>query len=49
MKIVVLDGYTLNPGDLSWAELETIGNLVVYDRTAPDQVVERAKEASLSA
>lgn len=47
MKIVVLDGYTLNPGDLSWAELETIGNLVVYDRTAPDQVVERAKEASV--
>ena len=47
MKIVVLDGYTLNPGDLSWAELEAIGNLVVYDRTSSDQVVERAKEASV--
>ncbi|MDO5716124.1 MAG: D-2-hydroxyacid dehydrogenase, partial [Tissierellia bacterium] len=33
MKIVVLDGYTLNPGDLSWKGLETFGDLVVYDRT----------------
>lgn len=31
MKIVVLDGYTLNPGDLSWSRLESIGNLTVYD------------------
>ena len=34
MKIVVLDGYTENPGDLSWAELEKLGQLTVYDRTA---------------
>lgn len=47
MKIVVLDGYTLNPGDLSWTGLEAQGTLTVYDRTAPDQVVERAKEATI--
>jgi glycerate dehydrogenase len=47
MKIVVLDGYTLNPGDLSWTGLEAQGTLTVYDRTIPDQVVERAKEATI--
>ena len=47
MKIVILDGYTLNPGDLSWTGLEAQGTLTVYDRTAPDQVVERAKEATI--
>ncbi|WP_194768426.1 D-2-hydroxyacid dehydrogenase [Tamlana sp. I1] len=36
MKLVVLDGYTLNPGDLSWKNLEEIGDLTVYDRTALD-------------
>lgn len=36
MKLVVLDGYTENPGDLSWAPLETLGELTVYDRTDPD-------------
>ena len=34
MKIVVLDGYTENPGDLSWRPLEELGDLVVYDRTS---------------
>ena len=34
MKIVVLDGYTENPGDLSWGELEKLGELTVYDRTS---------------
>ena len=33
MRLVVLDGYTLNPGDLSWANLEALGPLTVYDRT----------------
>jgi len=47
MKIVVLDGYTLNPGDLSWQELETLGDLEVYDRTSSDQVIERAGEAEI--
>lgn len=36
MKIVVLDGYTENPGDLSWSELEKLGELTVYDRTPLD-------------
>lgn len=43
MKIVVLDGYSLNPGDLSWQELDTLGGVTVYDRTAPDEVVERCE------
>ena len=52
MKIVVLDGYTLNPGDLSWEELNKIGDLTVYDRTCydlsgQDQVVKRIGEAEI--
>ena len=47
MKIVVLDGYTLNPGDLSWEGLEELGELTVYDRTPEDLVVERMKEAEI--
>ena len=45
MNIVVLDGYALNPGDLSWEPLEKLGELTVYDRTPPDQVVARAAGA----
>ncbi len=45
MNIVILDGYALNPGDLSYDVLTQFGTLTVYDRTAPEQVVERAKEA----
>ena len=45
MKIVVLDGYTLNPGDLSWSELEALGDCTVYDRTAPEELLERVREA----
>ena len=40
MKIVILDGYSANPGDLSWEPLKELGTLVVYDRTAPGEVVE---------
>ncbi|UCC22806.1 MAG: D-2-hydroxyacid dehydrogenase [Planctomycetota bacterium] len=47
MKIVVLDGYTLNPGDLSWKELEELGSCSVYDRTASELTVERAKGAEI--
>ncbi|GAB4022009.1 D-2-hydroxyacid dehydrogenase [Spirosoma koreense] len=47
MKIVVLDGYTLNPGDLSWEELEKLGDLTVYDRTPADQILDRAKDAEI--
>ena len=47
MKIVVLDGYTLNPGDLSWGGLKKFGALVVYDRTPADKIVERAAGAEI--
>ncbi|MCH3917911.1 MAG: D-2-hydroxyacid dehydrogenase [Spirochaetia bacterium] len=46
MKIVVLDGYTLNPGDLSWKELEKIGELCVYDRTESFQIIDRIGNAA---
>jgi len=46
-KIVVLDGYPLNPGDLSWQKLEELGEVVVYPRTAPEEVIERAKDADI--
>ncbi len=45
MKIVVLDGYTENPGDLSWEGLSRLGDLVVYERSAPDQVAGRIGDA----
>jgi glycerate dehydrogenase len=45
MKIVVLDAYTANPGDLSWKALEKLGELTIYDRTPPEQTVVRAFEA----
>src|SRR5439155_13174230 len=44
MKIVVLDGVPLNPGDLSWDEL---GEATIYDRTPPELVVERARDAEI--
>ncbi|WP_313758095.1 D-2-hydroxyacid dehydrogenase [Tissierella sp.] len=47
MKIVVLDGYTLNPGDLSWDELEDLGELTVYDRTPVNKVIERIGDADI--
>ena len=47
MNIAVLDGYTLNPGDLSWKPLEKLGNLTVYDRTPPEKTIERAKNAEV--
>ena len=47
MKIVILDGYTENPGDLSWEGFEALGELVVYDRTPPDLIVERVGEAEI--
>ncbi len=45
MNIVVLDGYTLNPGDLSWDRIKELGNCTVYDRTPHELTVERAKYA----
>ena len=47
MKIVVLDGYTLNPGDLDWSGMRAFGDLEVYDRTPSDEIVRRAAEADL--
>lgn len=47
MKIVILDGNTLNPGDLSWDGLRKLGDVTVYDRTPEDQVAERAKDAEV--
>lgn len=47
MKAVVLDGYALNPGDLSWKELEELVDLTVYDRTAPEAVLTRIGDAEI--
>lgn len=47
MKIVVLDGYALNPGDLSWSGMEALGELVVYDRTSPSELMERSADAEV--
>ena len=45
MKIVILDGYTENPGDLSWEGFEELGELTVYDRTPKEKVIERIGDA----
>lgn len=47
MSIVVLDGYTLNPGDLSWNSLQSLWSCTIYDRTPPEDVISRAAEASI--
>ena len=47
MKIVVLDGYTLNPGDISWEGMEAFGELTVYDRTKAEDVVARIGDAEV--
>lgn len=47
MKIVVLDGYTLNPGDLTWDGLKQLGELTVYDRTSVEQIVEKVGAAEV--
>jgi glycerate dehydrogenase len=47
MRIVVLDGFTLNPGDLSWDALRALGDCVVHDRTAAPDVVARARGAAI--
>ena len=46
MKIVILDGHTLNPGDLSWDEIRKLGECTVYDRTQPEKILERASKAA---
>lgn len=47
MKIVILDGYTANPGDLSWDELRNLGEVTVYDRTLPSETITRAQDADI--
>ena len=50
MKIVVLDGYTENPGDISWAPIEALGEVTVYDRTAYEEsplIAERIGDADV--
>ena len=45
MKIVILDAYTSNPGDLSWDKFESLGDFIAYDYTAPEQTAERMADA----
>ncbi|MHC4502407.1 MAG: D-2-hydroxyacid dehydrogenase, partial [Planctomycetota bacterium] len=47
MKIVVLDGHTLNPGDLGWEGLEALGECTVHERTPPEEVVARSSGAEI--
>ena len=47
MKIVVLDGFAANPGDLSWEGLKALGECTIYDRTAPEEVLERVAGAEV--
>ena len=47
MNICILDGYTTNPGDVSWAPLEAQGNVTIYEFTKPEDIVERAKDAEI--
>ena len=47
MKIVVLDGYTENPGDLSWDGLRALGELTVYERTRPEEIASRVADAEI--
>ncbi len=47
MKIVVLDGYSLNPGDMTWDPFHRIGHVTIYDRTAQELIVERTRDAQV--
>lgn len=47
MNITVLDGYAANPGDLSWQPLEQFGNLKIYPRTSPAELIQRAKDSEI--
>jgi len=47
MKIVILDGYTINPGDNPWTPVASLGECTIYDRTPPELVLERAREAAI--
>jgi glycerate dehydrogenase len=47
MNLVYADAYTLNPGDLDWTPLTSLGHVTLHDRTAPDQLIERLKDADM--
>lgn len=47
MKIIILDGHTLNPGDISWDEIKQLGQLTVYDRTPEELIIERIGDAEI--
>ena len=47
MKIVVLDGYTLNPGDLDWSPLQNMGETKIFERSTPDQILARSADANI--
>ena len=47
MKICILDGYSLNPGDLDWSPVERLGDVTLFDRTSADKIVERAADADV--
>ena len=47
MKICILDGYSLNPGDLDWSPVERLGDVPLFDRTPADKIVERAADAAI--
>ena len=47
MKICILDGYSLNPGDLDWSPVERLGDVTLFDRTSADKIVERAADADI--
>ena len=47
MRIVILDGFSVNPGDLSWDELNQFGEVIIYERTSEDEVIDRCKGAEI--
>lgn len=47
MRICILDGYSLNPGDLDWSPVERLGDVTLFDRTPADKIVERAADADI--
>ena len=47
MNIIALDGYAMNPGDLSWSPIEAFGTVTIYDRTATEDIISRSKDADL--
>ena len=48
MEIVVLDAYSVNPGDISWGPIERFGHMTIYDHTPPELIAERLKNADVA-